>query len=89
LLWLGKKIYFDLIKSSIYLTNSESTSQFHYENDKVDIEYLRIPFEAIPDSVIKIRESEISSFLKNNRDKYEIEESKKWNMYSFLMLHLN
>lgn len=72
-----QQIYFDLIKSSIYLTNSESTSQFHFENDKVDIEYLRIPFEAIPDSVIKIRESEISSFLKNNRDKYEIEESKK------------
>jgi peptidyl-prolyl cis-trans isomerase D len=72
-----QKIYFDLIKSSVIYTNIESNIQYHLENDKVNIEYLRIPFDRIPDSVIQIKDSEISSYLKSNREKYEIGESRE------------
>ena len=63
-----QKIYFDLIKSSVIYTNVESNIQYHLENDKVSIEYLRIPYEIIPDSTLKIKDSEILSYLKNNTD---------------------
>ena len=66
-----QKIYFDLIKSSIIYTDVESNIQYHLENDKVNIEYLRIPYDVIPDSIIQIKDSEIFSYLKNNRDNYE------------------
>ena len=72
-----QKIYFDLIKSSVIYTNIESNIQYHLENDKVNIEYLRIPFDRIPDSVLQIKDSEISSYLKSNREKYEIGESRE------------
>ena len=72
-----QKIYFDLIKSSIMYTNVESNIQYHLENDKVNIEYLRIPYEIIPDSIVEIKDSEISSYLKQNRDLYESGESRK------------
>ena len=72
-----QKIYFDLIKSSVIYTNIESNIQYHLENDKVNIEYLRIPFDRIPDSVFQIKDSEISSYLKSNREKYEIGESRE------------
>tara|TARA_B100001063_G_scaffold233537_1_gene249902 strand:- start:831 stop:2618 length:1788 start_codon:yes stop_codon:yes gene_type:complete len=72
-----QKIYFDLIKSSIMYTNVESNIQYHLENDKVNIEYLRIPYEIIPDSIVEIKDSEISSYLKLNRDLYESGESRK------------
>ena len=72
-----QKIYFDLIKSSIMYTNVESNIQYHLENDKVNIEYLRIPYEIIPDSIVEIKDSEISSYLKLNRDLYETGESRK------------
>ena len=72
-----QKIYFDLIKSSIMFTNVESNIQYHLENDKVNIEYLRIPYEIIPDSIVEIKDSEISSYLKLNRDLYETGESRK------------
>ena len=72
-----QKIYFDLIKSSVIYTNVESNIQFHLENDKVNIEYLRIPYELVPDSLIKIKDSEINSYVRNKKDVYEIGASKK------------
>ena len=54
-----QKIYFDLIRSSIIQTNIESKIQYHLENDKVNLQYLRIPYENIPDSLFKIKDSEI------------------------------
>ena len=72
-----QKIYFDLIKSSVTYTNVESNIQYHLENDKVNIEYLRIPFDIIPDSTLQIKDSEISSYLKKNKDLYEKSESRE------------
>ena len=72
-----QKIYFDLIKSSVIYTNVESNIQYHLENDKVNIEYLRIPYELVPDSLIKIKDSEINSYIRNKKDVYEIGASKK------------
>ena len=72
-----QKIYFDLIKSSVTYTNVESNIQYHLENDKVNIEYLRIPYELVPDSLIKIKDSEINSYVRNRKDVYEIGASKK------------
>ena len=72
-----QKIYFDLIKSSVIHTNVESNIQYHLENDKVNIEYLRIPYDIIPDSIIQIKDSEILSYMKNNRDNYEKGEFRK------------
>ena len=72
-----QKIYFDLIKSSVIYTNVESNIQYHLENDKVNIEYLRIPYDMIPDSIFQIKDSEILSYLKNNREIFEIGEFRK------------
>ena len=72
-----QKIYFDLIKSSVISTDVESNIQYHLENDKVNIEYLRIPYDLIPDSIVQIKDSEISSYLRNNRNNYEKGESRK------------
>ena len=72
-----QKIYFDLIRSSITQTNIESKIQYHLENDKVNLQYLRIPYENIPDSLFKIKDSEILSYIKRNKDQYEISESKE------------
>ena len=72
-----QKIYFDLIRSSIIQTNIESKIQYHLENDKVNLQYLRIPYENIPDSLFKIKDSEILSYIKKNKDGYEISESKE------------
>ncbi len=78
-----QKIYFDLIKSSILYTNVESNIQYHLENDKVNIQYLLIPYDLVPDSVISVKNSEIRSFLKLNNEKYQQSASRKIN-YVFI-----
>ena len=78
-----QKIYFDLIKSSILYTNVESNIQYHLENDKVNFQYLLIPYEIIPDTLITVKDSEIRSFLKSNSEKYEKAASRKIN-YVFI-----
>jgi len=78
-----QKIYFDLIKSSILYTNVESNIQYHLENDKVNIQYLLIPYDLVPDSLISVKNSEIRSFLKLNNEKYEQPASRKIN-YVFI-----
>ena len=78
-----QKIYFDLIKSSILYTNVESNTQYHLENDKVNIQYILIPYDLVPDSVISVKNSEIRSFLKSNNEKYKKAASRKIN-YVFI-----
>ncbi len=54
-----QKIYFNLITSSITYTDVESNLEYHLENDKVTIDYIKIPFNEIPDSIFKITNSQI------------------------------
>ena len=50
-------------------TNVEAKIQYHIENDKVNIQYLRIPYDSVPDSIINIKDSEVISYMKKHRMK--------------------
>ena len=71
-----QKIYFNLITSSITYTDVESNLEYHLENDKVTIDYIKIPFNEIPDSIFKITNSQISNFFKKNKNNYIIDPSR-------------
>jgi len=71
-----QKIYFNLITSSITYTDVESNLEYHLENDKVTIDYIKIPFNEIPDSIFKITNSQISNFIKKNKTNYIIDPSR-------------
>ena len=48
-------IYLDLIKSSSGgVTEAEAKTWYHFENDNINIEYVQIPFDIIPDSLVNI-----------------------------------
>ena len=71
-----QKIYFNLITSSITYTDVESNLEYHLENDKVTIDYIKVPFNEIPDSIFKITNSQISNFIKKNKNNYIIDPSR-------------
>ena len=71
-----QRIYFNLITSSITYTDLESSLEYHLENDKVTIDYIKIPFNEIPDSIFKITNSQISNFIKKNKNNYIIDPSR-------------
>ena len=66
-----QRIYLDLIKSSGGMTEAEANALYHFENDNINIEYLQIPFEVIPDSLVSVSDSEIKQYIKSHKKEYE------------------
>ena len=71
-----QNIYFNLIKASSGLTNEESREIYHFKNDNINIKFVKIPFELIPDSLVKVSDSEIRKYINNNSELYERDETR-------------
>lgn len=65
-----ENIYFDLIKSSAGFTEIEGKDAYHLENDKINIKYVSVPFNNIPDSLFRINDVEIRKYISKNIDDY-------------------
>lgn len=66
-----QRIYLDLIKSSGGMTEAEARTLYHFENDNINIEYLQIPFDEIPDSLVSVSDAEIKQYIKSHEKAYE------------------
>ena len=78
-----QKIYLDLIKASTSMTISEAKDHYHLENDNVNIKYAFIPYEIIEDSVIKINDTEVANYIRENKLKYEKDKSTSIQLVTF------
>lgn len=78
-----ENIYFDLIKSSIVVTDNDAKINYHLENDNVDIQYAKYPFSKIPDSTFNISDLEIKEYINKNKDKYKRDESRSVEYVAF------
>ena len=65
-----------MVRAGITGTLTEGELEYQLENDKVDIKYVQIPYSSIADSVIKIKSSEIKSYMKRFPSKYKVEASR-------------
>ena len=78
-----ENIYYDLIKSSSGFTELEGENAYHLENDRVNINFISIPFSEVPDSLFKISDSDIGKYVNQNKEKFELEASRKVNYVVF------
>ncbi|MDC3034491.1 peptidylprolyl isomerase [bacterium] len=78
-----QRIYLDLIKASTSMTIAEAKDHYHLENDNVNIKYAYIPYDIIDDSVIKINDSEVSKYIRDNKLKYEKDKSTSIQLVTF------
>ena len=78
-----ENIYYDLIKSSSGFTELEGEDAYHLENDRVNINFISIPFSEVPDSLFKISDSDIRKYVNQNKEKFELEASRKVNYVIF------
>ena len=78
-----ENIYYDLIKSSSGFTELEGENAYHLENDRVNINFISIPFSEVPDSLFKISDSDIRKYVNQNKEKFELEASRKVNYVVF------
>jgi len=70
-----EQTYYNLVKAGIGATNAEGELEYRIENDKVDLEFVQIPYSSIPDSEITITESDITEYIKKNTKQFKTEAS--------------
>ena len=78
-----QRIYLDLIKSSGSMTETEAKALYHFENDNINIEYVQIPFDVIPDSLVSVTDAEIKRYIKDHEMDYERDSSRNLQFVSF------
>ena len=71
-----QNIYFNLIKASSGLTKEEAKEIYHFQNDNINIKFVNIPIEVIPDSLVKVLDSEIRKYINNNSKLYQRDETR-------------
>ena len=53
------------------MTEAEARTLYHFENDNINIEYLQIPFDEIPDSLVSVSDAEVKQYIKSHEKAYE------------------
>lgn len=63
--------YENLLRLSSYVTKAEAEKEYIAQNSRVSFKYLYVPFYAVPDSTIKVSDSELAEYLKAHKDEYK------------------
>ena len=75
--------YESLISKTNYVNKLESKREYITSNQSASISYLYVPFYSISDSLVTVSDNELKSFLFNNKDDYQQEESRSIKYISF------
>ena len=68
--------YFNLISSGLNSTFFEGKKQYSTSNSNANISFVKIPYSSIPDSLISVKNSEISKYIKDNPEDFEQESTR-------------
>lgn len=63
--------YEGIIQMSFYVTKAEAEKEYVDQNTKANLRYLYVPFYSMPDTTIKVTDSQLSSYLKDHKDEYK------------------
>ena len=68
--------YVDMVSAGLNTTNFEAQQSYALQNDLIDLEYVRIPYSVIPDSIVPVSNKDLERYLADNAYSYEREESR-------------
>ena len=66
-----EQLYFNLIKAGTGATLNEGKFDYNLTNNKVDIQYVRVPYTSIADSTLTISKQEIEAYIKNHKEDFK------------------
>lgn len=69
----AQNIYFDMVKAGVGATIKEGELAYKLENDKINIQYVQLPFTSIADSTVTVSKSEIADYVAQHKDEYSRE----------------
>ncbi|MGW9684099.1 peptidylprolyl isomerase [Flagellimonas sp. 2504JD1-5] len=71
-----ERMYFNLIKGGVGATLSEGEFDYTMANEKVDIQYVRVPYTSIADSTIQVSKDDIQTYINNHKDDFKQEKAR-------------
>ena len=63
--------YYNMIKAGMRSTLSEGEQEYRYQNDKINMQYVYVPYTSIPDTDVSVTDSEIEAYIRKNAADYE------------------
>jgi parvulin-like peptidyl-prolyl isomerase len=67
-----EKEYFNLVKGGLITTLKEGEFEYHFQNDKIDIQYVQVPYSKIPDEEVPVSDKEIAQYIKAHPKQFEV-----------------
>ncbi|MGI9593774.1 MAG: peptidylprolyl isomerase [Patiriisocius sp.] len=64
-------IYYNMIKAGMRSTLAEGEQEYRYQNDKINMQYVYMPYTSIPDAEVSVTDSEIEAYIRKNAADYE------------------
>ncbi len=71
-----EQIYLNLIRAASGATLVEGQFDYKLANDKIDIQYVRVPYTSVPDSTVQVSKEEIAQYVKEHEEDFEQEKAR-------------
>ena len=68
--------YFNMVKAGLTGTLAEGKLDHELEGNKVDIKYVQVAYSLIPDSIVEVSKSDITSYISKNKNQYKVDASR-------------
>ncbi len=75
--------YQNLISNADYITSAEAKKEYLAQNNKISAEYLFVPFYSIADSLVKVSDSDVSSYYSSHKDEFTPYDSRSFDYVVF------
>lgn len=71
-----QNIYLNMIKSGLGATLKDGEVAYKLEGNKVDVQFVQIPYSSIPDEDISVSKDEIAAYMNKHQDEFKTEASR-------------
>ena len=65
--------YFNLVKGGLITTLAEGEQEYHFQNDKININFVQVPYAKIADEDVPVTDAEIEAYVKSHSKDYEVD----------------
>tara|TARA_R110002049_G_scaffold268752_1_gene445492 strand:+ start:16091 stop:18220 length:2130 start_codon:yes stop_codon:yes gene_type:complete len=68
--------YFSMVKAGLTGTLAEGELEHKLEGNKVDLQYVQVPYSSISDSTVQVSKSDIKKYISENEKQYKVDASR-------------
>jgi peptidyl-prolyl cis-trans isomerase D len=78
-----ERAYYAMVKAGVNATLGEAEVDYMLENATRDLNYVQVPFTSIADSLVDVTKADITKYISQHKDKYEVEATRDISFVEF------